>query len=408
MVEDWRAHESLPGALTLRLGDPARASLSDRRRVRGEVDTPQSLADWPQERRALLIEWLKQTRSEHPKWVALLDQAGSQRHHLAVDALLGLLLRGWIEYEEVTSRALRGSWQPRSLTWLDLNALREHLGLKDPAAERARRENQRWLAVGDERLLALAMALAGSPARSISARRQLCDALVRWLQQGKRGTRRHFAQFARDRTKAIHTAEWQWLAQHVDLPACGISEHAPMMTLGGRCTLIAKGYVLIDLAVMPQHMALTPVSLAHCDQLAGVLQISIVENLTSFTQACEQARAGELVLWQPGYVASWWLQGLQHLVKLAQCPVRIACDCDPWGIDLAMRAGAAVSQAGGHWQPWRMDAATLNACRHRIELTDADRRKLEQILLQDLPPELAALAQEMDRLSQKAEQEQYL
>ncbi|MBB5192492.1 hypothetical protein HNQ50_003233 [Silvimonas terrae] len=405
MEPDWRAHESRPGLLTLGLAD-APAGMG-RRRVRADLDEPQALADWPRDRRQLLRDWLKQTRAEHPKWIALLDQAGPEQQTLAVEALLGLLLRGWIEIEEVSSRASAGVWQPRSVSWLDLPALRAQVGLLDPVAEKAKRENLRWMSVSDERLLNIQLALAGSPARAVPARRQLCDALARWLTQGREGSRELFARFARS-VGSIHPAEWQWLAEHVDLVACGISAHAPLLLLGGRCTLIARGYVLVDLAALPQYLGLTPQSIAACDQLAGVQQLCVIENLSTFARACERAEPGALILYQPGYATPGWLESLRHLVRLAGCHVSISCDCDPWGIALALQTGAAVSQAGAQWQTSGMDTATLISCPQRADLTDADRRRLEPLLTSSLPPELAALAQEMDRLGQKAEQEQYL
>ncbi len=405
MEPDWRAHESRPGLLTLNLAD-APAGMG-RRRVRADIEAPHALADWPRDRRQLLREWLKQTRAEHPKWIALLDQAGPEQQTLAVETLLGLLLRGWIDIEEVSSRASAGVWQPRSISWLDLPALREQVGLLDPIAEKAKRENLRWLSVNDERLLNIQLALAGSPARSVPARRQLCDALARWLAQGREGSRELFARFARS-SGSIHAAEWQWLTEHVDLMACGISARAPLFLLGGHCTLIAKGYVVVDLAALPQYLGLTPQSIVACDQLAGVQQLRVIENPGAFVRACEQAQPGELILCQPGYITPGWLGSLRHLVQLAGCPVSICCDCDPWGIALALQTGAAVSQAGAQWQTCGMDTATLISCPLRADLTDADRRRLEQLLTSSLPPELAALAQEMDRLGQKAEQEQYL
>ncbi|WP_283150972.1 hypothetical protein [Silvimonas soli] len=407
-TQDWRAHESQPGIEILSLGEPGRDAAPEKRRLRAALNAPQSLADWPRERRALLLEWLKQTRSEHPKWMVLLDWAGPKRQHLAVEALLGLLLRGWIEIEEVSSRIAPGSWQPKSLTWRDLSALREEMGLADPAAEKAKRENLRWFGVTDERLLALSLALAGSTSQSVPSRRQLCDGLAQWLAQGRSGTRSQFAQFVRSRTRLIHDAEWQWLNEHVDLAACGISAHAPLLTLGGNCTLVANGWVMLDLSLLPQHVAMTPANVATCDQIIGIQQITIVENLSAFASVCQQAGAGELVIWLPGYVAPWWLDSVRHLLALAKVPVRISCDCDPWGIELALKAGALASQTGGIWQPWPMDEATLMQCDHRLPLTDADRRKLETLLAGKLPSSLAGLAQSMDQLSQKAGQEQYL
>ncbi len=58
--------------------------------------------------------------------------------------------------------------------------------------------------------------------------------------------------------------------------------------------------------------------------------------------------------------------------------------------------------------PRLMDAATLRACKRLTPLSEADRRKLDQLMVGDLPPGLRALAQAQYDLSATAEQEQYL
>lgn len=406
-MRGWQPHELVPELETLRLDDPNRISLKGRRRVRAKAAGPQSLRDWPVERRALLVEWLKRSRAESPRWQVLLEWA-NPRVQLAVDTLLGLLLRGWVETEEVKGQQTRGVWQPVQVHWCDLDGLRAELGLADPEAQRQQRENARRFWAEDERLLPLEAALAEAPAQTVLARRVLADALAIWLREQRSGTRRDFAQKVRGATKAVSQAEWRWLAQVVDLAACGIHEHQPLFYLGGCGQLLQCGQTLCRVDWLAGHLALTPASLYALNGVTEVHVLRVIENLTSFERRAAMKVPGELVVWLPGYAAPWWLDAFSALVRLTSAQVFIACDCDPWGIELALHAGKVVSSAGGRWQPWLMAAETLRRCKILRPLSEADRRKLDQLLTGDLLTELRELAQAQYDLSAKAEQEQYL
>ena len=406
-MNDWQAHETMPELEALRLDDPTRASLKAKRRVRAKISQPRTLRSWPAERRALVTEWLKRSKSAAPRWVDWLKWA-NPRVQLAVEALQGLLLCGWIEIEEVNNQQTRGVWQPAQIFWRDLNAIRAELGLADPEDLRREREAARIFRADDERLLALESALAEAPAQTVLARRELAEALSVWLQTQRMGTRRNFAQEARGNTKGISAAEWRWLAQSVDLAACGIDEHQPLIRLGGAGQLLRDGRLVCDLDALAGYIALTPANFHAVTALAGIHTLRVIENLTSFENQLAKRTPGELLIWLPGYAAVWWLDALAALVRHLPGQVFIACDCDPWGIELALRTGFVIEQQNRVWQPWRMDAATLRACKTLIPLSDADRRKLDQLLARDLPPALRELAQAQYDLSAKAEQEQYL
>lgn len=406
-MSDWTPHELGAELEVFRLDDPSRSSLKARRRVRAKVTQARSIQNWPAERRVLLVEWLKRSKSESPRWQDLLKWA-NPRVQLAVDTLQGLLLSGWVEVEEIKNQQTRGVWQPMFVTWRSLDDLRGELGLIDPEAQRQQREAARIFRADDERLVSLEMALAQVPAQVVMARRQLADALCDWLRLERSGTRRHFAQAARGLTKGITTAEWAWLASTVDLATCGISEHQPLVCLGGTGQLLRGELCLCDLAALTGYLALTPDNLLATTGLSKVERLCVIENLTSFESQVAKRIPGEMVIWLPGYAAVWWLDAFAALVRLISGEVWIACDCDPWGIELAMRTAQMVELQGKTWRAWMMDADTLRTCKTLIPLTEADRRKLYQLLAAELPPILRELAQAQHDLSAKAEQEQYL
>ncbi len=396
------------------LGDAGCSTLDGRRLVRARGDADRSLRDWPQARRELLMIWLKKSAAESTRWVDCVRWSGNAQHEVAHELLSGLLVRGWVEVEEVTARNMRGSWQPQILRWLDKVALRVELGLPDPNAERDARAAARHVVADDERLFLLAHALRDSPPQTAIKRRELFDALVRWLDAGRGGTRRDFSHEARGATKAISETEWRWLAEAVDLAACGIGDHPPLLYLAGAGRVWRGSALAFDLAQLDEHMALTATALAGMSHMDGFGRIAVVENLTSFARAASNLRDGvTLLIWLPGYAAGWWLRGFDYLLPLAQVPVVVACDCDPWGVDLAQRVAARVEAAGLPWQPWGMDGDTLRGCRHRLPLNDADQRKLQALRRHGIAAPLLELVDAMARLDEaglpaKAEQEQYI
>ena len=406
-MSDWMPHELGAELEILRLDDPGRSSLKARRLVRAKEAQARAIQHWPTERRTLLAEWLKRSKSASPRWQDLLKWA-NPRVQLAVDTLQGLLLSGWVEVEEIKNQQTRGVWQPLFVTWRCLDDLRGELGLIDPQAQRQQREMARVFLAEDERLVPLEMALAQAPAQVVLARRQLADQLTQWLREQKNGTRRHFAQQARGTTKGITPAEWRWLEQTIDLTVCGIDAHQPLIRLGGAGQLWRGEQCLCDLAALTGYLALTPDNLLAMTRLSKVERLCVIENLTSFESQVAKRIPGEMVIWLPGYAAVWWLDAFAAVVRLVPADIWIACDCDPWGIELAMRTARVVEQQGQVWRSWAMDADTLRACKTLIPLSEADRRKLYQLLAADLPPILRELAQVQHDLSAKAEQEQYL
>lgn len=400
-ASDWSAPDAR-GIRTRALDAGARSTLKARRQQRA-AHPPQSapIATWPAEWRQLATDWLRPD-SPQPRWTTLLRLAGNARVALAGALLDALLELGWIALE---SRRERGLWQPQRLDWLDADGLREALGLprRDHRSEQlaaALRESPR-----DPRLLALYAELPGLPAARALARAGLLQRLDAWLGEGRSGTRRDFALFARSDTKAVSEAEWAWLERALELDDCGIGRHLPALWLRAPLCL-RMGEARLDLRAVPDAIALTPATLTAIDSVEGVIEgWRVLENRTSFERAARRFGEREGVLWVPGFAPSWWREAVARLLRHAPAPARIACDPDPAGIAIALGVAALWDAAGLAWQPWGMDAAALAALPAHKPLSEADRAQLEALRAAGLPPAFAGLAEAMHASGLKGEQE---
>lgn len=352
-----------------------------RQRRRLQASTPTLPLDaWPPAWRALAARWLRRD-AVRGKWSTLLASAGGDGFETAHDVLDALLAAGWIAIDEAWQQ---GRWQPVWIEFLDLPALRDALGLPAPGARQAAIEQ---------------------------ARAELLDALERWAnfpQRPEQATRRDFAQFARGDTKGITTAEWDWLTAQVDLAAHGIGDHAPLLCLAAPLVLVLPRGRL-DCNAAPDFLALPPSTLEQatvCEH--HIVHWTLVENRTSFERVTRARGEGEGVLWLPGFPPGWWQSAVTRLLQLAPAPARIACDPDPAGIEIALTAGRLWENNGLDWQPWRMDAADLDALPARKPLTERDRDRLSTLLTASLPDGLRELATRIASSGEKGEQEGYL
>lgn len=407
-MKEWMPHELLGDVEVKRIDDPHRVSLNAKRLLRARVKQPKTLRAWPQDYRRLASMWLTRSKTVSPRWQHLLNWAKADVTQ-AEAVLQSLLLHGWIEIEEIKSQQTRGVWQTVRVGWLFLDQLRAELGLVNPQSQRNEREAARIFQAEDERLIGLEVGLLDVAAQSVILRRELVDGLVQWLKEERVGTRRNFSLAVRPSTKEISKSEWRWLGEYVDLNACGIYEHKSLIYLGGNAEFCRADQTLFHLGKIDGYLAITVEMMHSLDAIKGVNVIKVIENLTSFENQLAQAQTGELFIWLPGYAAQWWLDAFASIVRLAGSEVLIACDCDPWGIELAMRTARVVMAQNKRWVPWYMDDMVLRTCKKRLPLTEIDRRKLAALLLNsELPDALQKLAHAQLELSAKAEQEQYL
>jgi hypothetical protein len=375
----------------------ARVTLRGRRRVYVEAVRPLDAlpADW----RALLALWAK--RAPRAKWTTLLADAGHARVEMARALKDWLLDGGWIAVDEVRAT---NRWEPLWIEFRDPAALRQALGAADTAAARAQWQACRVeLATGPLATHLPALDALG-PARALE-RAELLEAIERWRADGRHGTRRDFAQYARGATKAISAAEWQWLQAQLDLAAAGIERHAPTLYLRAPLALVTDGGE-IDLAAAGDFVGLTADTLRRTRSIRGRPACwRVIENRTSFERAARTLGDVDAVVWVPGFAPTWWSEAVRRLIALAPTPAQIACDPDPAGIEIALAAGRLWTEAGLAWTPWRMNAAALRELPRRRPLTDFDRARLEALLSADLPAELADLARWMGEHGEKGEQE---
>ena len=374
-----------------------------RHRLRRSARPPDHslISAWPIDWRALLGQWLRSSAAR-PRWRQWLKIAGNERYTTAVDLQLALLETGWIELEEHRER---DQWRPHSARWIADDDLREALGL-DRHDSRANMRKallaQRPL---DERLHALHASLAGMPTAGLSRRAELLAALDRWAMEQRSGSRQQFALRARADTKRISSSEWHWLAAHVDLDDLGISGHAPSLWL--RAPLVLhQAQRSLDLRLVPDLIGLSTRTLASLDAIEGDIGYwLLVENRGSFEQVAAAAGHRCGVLWLPGFAPGWWLRSVERLLRWLPRPAWIAADPDPAGIDIALRAAGPWQAQGLTWQPWAMDEQVLAALPHHKPLNDFDRARLAALVGIELPPELRRLAQAMQQLNRKGEQE---
>jgi hypothetical protein len=376
-----------------------------RRRRRFHPGSPQSLAALPAEWRDLLERWIR--RGGNSRWETLLKDAGVAQQQIAHSLLDWLLRHGWAVVDEEKKL---GDWWPVRLGLRELPQLKLALGLPDAADLAARRDAllAQLDTQSDCALEPVLTALEAMPAQRALERGALVLALLDWHEQNRSGTRRDFALFARRDTKDITEAEWRWLDEQLDLAVFGVERHIPLLLVSAPLTLELPGG-RIDLAAFPDFTALTPDTVTATTAVqGGIRQWVLVENRTSFDRMAKKRALDEGVIWLPGYPPHWWREAVAHLLELSPAPALIACDPDPAGIAIAMAAAVLWRQAGLGFEPWKMSPGDLMALPKRKPLTGRDHEHLRQLLAENLPHMLRALAEAMLQCDEKGEQEGYL
>ncbi len=376
------------------------------KRRRTAPGKPQSLDTLPAERRELLAHWVR--RGGNSRWETLRNDAGVTNVQMA-QALLDWLLRsGWAAVIE--ERKL-SEWWPHQVVLLHLPQLRAALGLRDKDCDEQRWQGCRALLRGlnSTALSPALFALDELPVQRALARQDLIFKLHDWQAQQQSGTRRNFALFARDNTKAISDGEWNWLESVLDLADFGIERHTPLLLIAAPLTLTLPNGQL-DLASCADFAALTPATVQAVTAASGTIsRWQLVENRTSFENVAKKRDADTGVIWLPGFPPTWWRETVGRLLDLAPAPAHIACDPDPAGIAIALKAAELWRERGIAWQPWRMTAADLAALRVRKPLTEGDKLQLGTLQLEStLPSALTDLLEWMLKQGEKGEQEGYL
>jgi hypothetical protein len=376
------------------------------RRKRYREQVPQQLGQIPGEWRELLACWVR--RGGNSRWETLSKDAGVTGINLAESLREWLLREGWAV---VVEQRQHSEWWPQSVELRNLPQLRATLGISDKE-----QDAQRWQAAReelktccDDSLAPALFALDELPVHRALARYDLVAALQNWQVAQKSGTRRDFALFARDDTKGVSDAEWNWLEQVLDLADFRIERHTPLLLLSASLILtLPRGQ--LDLSSITDFAALTPSTLQNATAATGsVRHWQLVENRTSFERVARQREHDVGVIWLPGFPPSWWSASVSHLLDLVPAPAHLACDPDPAGIAIALKAAELWKERNLGWQPWKMSGTDLAGLRVRKPLSDADRLQIKTLQQESLLPDLfLELIEWMLEHNEKGEQEGYL
>lgn len=379
--------------------------VSQRRKLYSE-HLPQQLGQIPGEWRELLARWVR--RGGNSRWETLRNDAGVTGIQMAQSLLDWLLREGWAV---VVEQHQHGGWWPQSLELRNLPLLRAALGINDKAQDAQRWQTARedMKALCDSSLAPALLALDELPIHRALARHDLIAALQRWKDAQKSGTRRDFALAARDDTKGVSESEWNWLEQTLDLAEFRIERHTPLLLLSASLTLTLP-HCPLNLSCHPDFAALTPATLQDTTAVSGSIRYwQLVENRTSFERVARQRDHDVGVIWLPGFPPSWWCTSVSRLLDLAPAPAHLACDPDPSGIAIALKAAELWRERNLTWLPWKMEATDLAALHVRKPLTESDRLQLVTLQQESmLPAPFLELIEWMLEHDEKGEQEGYL
>lgn len=377
-----------------------------KRRRRWLDGAPNPIDTLPQEWRGLTARWLRRSQANLGgcRWDTLAKVAGPESYALAQQVLKWLVGAGWVA---VVEERRHGEWWPARVEFIHPASLGLALGLPDPQAPARRWAELRALLdpVAEPDLAVAIDQLDDLPAGRAAERAELLLALARWRTDGRSGTRRDFAHFARGATKAISDAEWRWLDITLNLAAFAVERHTPLLLIAGAMVLeLPSG--LLDIGTAPDFASLTPATIAAARAARGTIAAwQVVENRTNFERLARQRNASTAVVWLPGFPPGWWWEGMTRLLALAPAPAQIACDPDPDGVAIALLAGTLWEESELRWTAWNMDAEALARLPARRKLTERDRDLLGRITVPSHQPDLARLIAWMRQHGEKGEQE---
>lgn len=385
---------------------------------------PEALPMLDPDHGAVLRRWASSDGARRSRSALLKDAAPVSIE--TAEALCDLLLRqGWIVRHD---RLVGGVWQWAFISWRDLPRLQGLLGVSSPRLRVEERQAliedaDAWLqsraetadgsALDPDLLDELGRALVQLREEKsrrvdlLGIRLQLLRAVAAWHDEGRQGSRRDFALYARGTTKALGDAEWRWLEAAFDLERLRIARFASVVWLAGD----------LNLKWNDQQVQMGPL---HCLglPLADLMRVSaasrpecwwLIENRSSFERQALQLEAGVVLIWMPGRPSIPWQEAVAHLLRLAPAPAWISADADPSGVDIACTVGAVWQAQALSWQPYRMGVTQLSETSQDWPLNDHDRRLIDGLLARaSLPSALRELCLAMQSEGRKAEQEAWL
>ena len=100
---------------------------------------------------------------------------------------------------------------------------------------------------------------------------------------------------------------------------------------------------------------------------------------------------------------------MSRLLDLVPASAHLACDPDPAGIAIVLKAAELWKERNLTWQSWKMSETDLAGLRVRKRLSDADRLQIASLQQESmLPAPLLKLMEWMLEHDEKGEQEGYL
>jgi len=362
------------GIITCNLGVGAASTLRGRRKRKGTRFHINEIAMWPVTWRELLKEWLSQGGTKR-KWTGLQKICGSHRIHEGWQLIDYMLKAGLVEVEELRDK---GRWQPLWVEFLHMESTREIIGLPNRQKLQKAREANNDHIFQNNALNPLKDSFEAMPAERAVRRHSILVALDQWIIEERSGTRRDFSLFAEGDTKAISSAEWDWIESAICLENVGIYRHTPAVWLRAPLKLITSNGAL-DLQVVTDNIGLTPETIDRLISIEGQIECwRVLENRTVFERVARQRGAADGVLWVPGFAPSWWRNTVGKLLGLCPAPAMVACDPDPAGIEIALDVGQVWAGKNLFWEPWRMDSETLSCLKRKKKLSDDDYGRLKR------------------------------
>jgi DNA topoisomerase VI subunit A len=373
-----------------------------------------ALASLPRPQRALLLKWLKSS-AERRNWDGLLRLVGSDID-VAESLSQALFDCGAAAREEELKS---GIWHPVALIWSDYETLCGAVGMTTrntlSATITASWQASQHVVWQRARLADAYQSLQNSYTEKDAARLLLLAKVNEWLEQGRSGTRRDFALFARGQTRQLSTGEWAWLHEICDLTDCGIERHEPALWLCGDLQL-QIGERWLDIGAASDFVGLTPMTLSKLTAgKTSSTHYRLIENRTSFERIARaslnnRASGGsdEIVIWLPGYAPTWWRSAVGQLIAAVPAPVRISCDTDPDGVQIALNVAQVWLAKGLAWTAHAMGVTDIVAAAHKLPMSERDIQLANTLLgNDDMNAELSALLHWCISHGQKAEQENW-
>jgi len=390
------------GICTRKIDIGVKRTLRGRRKRRTFIENIEAVRIWPPEWRQLLVKWIKGGGGKRKKYATIM-RAGKTPISTKMDVFDALLKGGIIELEEVRKS---GRWECLWVEFINIPQLKNVLGLDNVDAIAEECDNISNIEIENSQIQSAFQELMTQRNKITLKRGSLLLKLDEWISEGRIGTERDFALFARGDTKAVTSSEWKWLRKLFEMEVFNISRHTPTLLINGPVTLHFENGN-IDLHAVHEFIGLTPDTVAkYLRRITGSPNmIRLVENQTSFERVTRKYGHEDIVIWLPGFPPSWWQDCFRKIIRYVQCQVLIAADPDPAGIEIAMTAGRIVNEQGVLWEPWCMDPKNLSNLHEHKDLTAHDRSKIESLLEKKLPEAFFRLATEMKSKGIKGEQE---